>query len=46
MPLKKRVSKKAFNYNVSQLIKDGYSTEQAVAIAYSIKKGKRKKWGR
>lgn len=35
MPLKKGKSKKAFSYNVAELVKSGRPQKQAVAIAYS-----------
>lgn len=42
MPLKKSKSKKAFQSNVSELIKSGKPVKQAVAIAYSVKRGNKK----
>lgn len=42
MPLKKGKSKKAFSYNVAELIKSGRPKDQAVAIAYS-EAGEKKK---
>ena len=38
MPLKKGKSKKAFSYNVSELVKSGRPPKQAVAIAYDVKR--------
>lgn len=38
MPLKKGKSKKAFSYNVSELVKHGHPQDQAVAIAYKQKR--------
>lgn len=38
MPLKKGKSKKAFSYNVRELVKSGRPTKQAVAIAIDAKK--------
>jgi hypothetical protein len=43
MPLKKGKSKETIAANISKLIKEGYSRQQAVAIAYSAAKKKRKK---
>lgn len=43
MPLKKGKSKKAFSYNIHELIKAGYPQKQAVAIAYSEAGEKKKK---
>ena len=48
MPLKKSTSKEAFRKNVSAEVKSGKPVNQAVAIAYSVKraaasKGKTKK---
>ena len=42
MPLKKSKSKKVFQSNVSELIKSGKPVKQAVAIAYSVKRGNKK----
>lgn len=43
MPLHPGTSKKAFNYNIKELIHSGYPQKQAVAISYSKKrKGKKK----
>ena len=46
MPLKQGKSKKAFEYNIKQEIKAGKPQKQAVAIAYSIKRGGKKKSGK
>jgi len=47
MPLKKGNSQKTINANISQLIRDGYSVKQAIAIAHRIaqqkKRGKKEK---
>lgn len=40
MPLKKGKGKKAFSYNVRELVKSGRPTKQAVAIAYKQKRKK------
>lgn len=42
MPLKHNSSDEAFEFNVARLIKDGYSREQALAIAYSIQNQSKK----
>lgn len=47
MPLINSDSDKAFSHNVAKLIKEGHPRDQALAIAYSIKrkaarKGKKK----
>jgi len=43
MPLKKSQSKKAFKENVKKEIEACKSKEQALAIAYSVKKNANKK---
>ena len=43
MPLEKGKSKKAFSHNVATEVKAGKPIKQAVAIAYSEKKSKKKK---
>lgn len=43
MPLKSGKSKKAFNYNVAELVASGRPVKQAVAIAYSKKRGGKKR---
>lgn len=43
MPLKKGSSKKTISSNISELIRSGRSKDQAVAIAYSQAKRKKKK---
>lgn len=45
MPLRKSTSKAAFKQNIRQEIRAGKPQDQAVAIAYSVKRqaGKRKK---
>jgi hypothetical protein len=43
MPLKKSISKKAFQDNVSTKIKAGKPIKQAVAIAYSVQRKAREK---
>lgn len=42
MPLVRSKSEKAFKKNVAQLIQEGYSKREAVAIAYSIKREAKK----
>ena len=42
MPLKKSPSKEAFKENVKKEIASGKKPNQAVAIAYSVKKAKKK----
>jgi hypothetical protein len=42
MPLVRGKSEKSFKKNVAQLIKDGYSKREAVAIAFSIKREAKK----
>lgn len=42
MPLDKSKSKKAFKENVKKEIASGKPVKQAVAIAYSVKRGKKK----
>ena len=37
MPLKKSKSKKAFEYNIAELIRAGHPADQAAAIAHKIK---------
>lgn len=44
MPLEYNKSNKAFKKNVKTEIKSGKPIKQALAIAYSIKKRKKKKW--
>ena len=46
MPLSKGTSKKTFEKNIAAEIKSGKSREQAVAIAYSVKKEAEKKKGK
>ena len=43
MPLKKRSSKKAFVSNLKEELKSGKPKDQALAIAYSVKKEAKKK---
>jgi biotin operon repressor len=43
MPLKKGKSKKAVGSNVKKLRREGYKPKQAVAIALSTARGKKKK---
>lgn len=43
MPLKKSLSKKAFNSNVAAEVSAGKPAKQAVAIAYSVKRKAAKK---
>ena len=43
MPLIKSKSKEALKKNISELVKSGKKVEQAVAIAYSIKRKQSKK---
>lgn len=43
MPLKKGTSKKTFDYNVKTEKKSGKPINQALAIAYSMKKKSKKK---
>jgi hypothetical protein len=38
MPLKKGKSKKAFEYNIGELVRSGRKVKQAVAIAYDVKR--------
>ena len=38
MPLKKGKSKKAFEYNIGELIRSGKPKRQALAIAYDVKR--------
>ena len=42
MPLKKSPSKEAFKENVKKEIASGKKSEQAVAIAYSVKRKSKK----
>lgn len=42
MPLIKGKSEKSFKKNVAQLIKEGHSKREAIAIAYSIKREAKK----
>jgi len=42
MPLNYGESKKAFGKNIKKEIRSGKPIKQALAIAYSIKKGKKK----
>lgn len=42
MPLKKGKSSKVHSANVAKLIKEGYPSKQANAIAYSVAKEKKK----
>lgn len=42
MPLKHGKSEKTLQYNIKKLIDEGRSPEQAVAIAYSLQKKKKK----
>lgn len=39
MPLKKSASKEAFRQNIKAEVKSGKPVKQAVAIAYSVKRG-------
>jgi uncharacterized protein YdaT len=43
MPLKKGKTKKAVASNIKKLRKEGYKSKQAVAIALSTARGKKKK---
>jgi len=43
MPLKKGKSKKVRADNTAELIRSGYPAKQAVAIAYSVQRKKKKK---
>lgn len=43
MPLKKLSSQKAFKENIKTEIKSGKKQDQAVAIAYSVKREAKKK---
>jgi hypothetical protein len=43
MPLKKGYSKQAVSSNIGHLIKKGYKTKQAAAIAYSTARKSKKK---
>ena len=43
MPLKKGKSNKVKSQNISELRRSGYPQKQAVAIAYSQARGKKKK---
>ncbi len=43
MPLKKSKSKKAFSANVRELLATGRPKDQAVAIAYDVKRDAQKK---
>jgi hypothetical protein len=38
MPLKQGTSKETFSKNVSELMKSGHRQNQALAIAYSVKR--------
>lgn len=42
MPLSKGKSEKSFKKNIAQLIREGYSKREAVAIAYSVKREAKK----
>lgn len=42
MPLKKSTSKKAFSSNVAAEVKAGKPVKQAVAIAYAVKRRKKR----
>lgn len=46
MPLKKSPSKEAFRANVKAEIKAGKPPKQAIAIAYSVKRGSAAKKGK
>lgn len=43
MPLKKSISKKAFNQNVTAEVRAGKPVKQAVAIAYDVKRRAKKR---
>lgn len=43
MPLKQGKSKEVRSRNIAELIRSGYDTKQAVAIAYSVQRKKKKK---
>jgi len=43
MPLKKGTSKATQSENISKLVREGYSTKQAVAISFAQKRSSQKK---
>lgn len=43
MPLRKGSSKKTFEHNLTKLMREGYKKNQAVAIAYSVKRREKKR---
>lgn len=43
MPLVKGYSQKSISKNISQLVKDGYTKEQATAISYDIARKAKKR---